>query len=171
MHKAVALYTVVDNVSADYDCAVRMLTKYKDSKNENVRTSVDALLEAINTNKTINTDMVGMMESLDKATKPEDIDQVAIAKMLANVKGMQKDAQQLTMVGAKLSTFGIVRTAGDGDDAKPVAFTITATQRATLLADVKELIAKKGQGQYTYVDGSAELLLNALTRQLPMSAR
>jgi hypothetical protein len=171
MHKAVALYTVVDSVSTDYDCAVRMLSKYKNSKNESVRASVDALLEAINTTKTINKDMVGMMEALDKATKPEDIDQIAIAKMLANVKGMQKDAQQLTMMGAKMSTFGIVRTTGEGDDAKPVAFTITAAQREALLADVKELIANKGQGQYTYVDGSAEILLDALTRQMPLSAK
>ena len=41
----------------------------------------------------INKNMVEIMESLDKATKPEDIDQIAIAKMLANVKGMQKDVQ------------------------------------------------------------------------------
>ena len=169
VHKAVALYTAVDNVSTDYDCAARILTNYKNSKNEGVRASVDALLEAINTTKAINEAMVGTMESVDKATKAQDIDQLAIAKMLANIKGMQKDVQQLAIAGAKLSTFGIVRTAGEGDDAKPIAFELTATQRATLLADVKELIAHKGQGQYTVVDGSAEILLKALTRQLPLT--
>lgn len=172
LHKTVDLYTVVQNVSDDYDCALSILEKYKDSKNESIRVSVDAYLTAIRTTKQLNTQLLEMMESLNKAEKPEDLDQVALAKMLANAKGLQKDVRTMAVLGAKMSTFAILRREGEGDDAKPVAFTITSRQRAQLLADVRELASglRKKKDSYTYVDGCAAILLSTLTMQLPTSA-
>jgi hypothetical protein len=171
LHKAVKLYTVAQTISDDYDCAATLLTKYKDSKNEYINASVDSLLMGIDATKNINAKLVGLIESLNEAKKPEAIDQTAIAKVLANAKGIQKDVRNLAMAGAKMSAFGVVRIEGNGDDAKPVAFTITAKQRATLVAEVQELAKKKGQGQDTYVDSCAEILLDTLTKPLPTFAQ
>jgi hypothetical protein len=128
-------------VSNNYDCAARVLTLYKNSRNESVRASVDSLLAAISTTKDINIGMVKSMELLNKAEKPDDIDLVAIAEMLANVKSMQKEV------------------------ANPIAFTITPTQRATLLTEVQELAKKNGQ--FTSVDACADILRGTLAKQLP----
>jgi hypothetical protein len=144
-----------------------MLEKYKDSKIESIGTSVVTLLVAINTTKEINAKLLSLMEAINKATKPEDIDQVEIAKLLGNVQAMQKDVRTMAMLGVKMSTFAIVQTEGEGDSAKPVAFTITPAQRATLLAEVQEL-AKK-QTINTYVDACADLLLGTLNRPLRTS--
>jgi hypothetical protein len=163
LHKTVELYTAVQTVSDDYDCAVAILTPYKDSKNDSIHLSVDSFLKAIQTTKEINADLVGMMESL-QATKAEDIDQQAIAKMLANVKGLQKDVSTLSMAAAKLSTFSIL-VQGD-EDTKPTAFSIPPRQRETLLADVRELKKKKDD---TYVDVCADILLSTLTKELRAS--
>jgi len=170
VHKTVELYTVVNTVSDDYDCAVSLLTPYKNSKNESVRNSVDSLLLAIKSTKEVNAVLIGMMESLKKATKPEDINQAEIAKTLADLKSMQKYVRGLTMAGVKMSTFGILRMEGTGDDVKPTAFTITATQRDMLLAETREFAKKKGKEE-TYVDLCAEILLTTLTLKLPMSAK
>jgi hypothetical protein len=86
MHKTVELYTTVNNVSDDYDCATSFLSAYKNSKNEYIRASVDSLLLAIKSSKEINAVLTSMMESLNKATKPEDINQAEIAKTLADAK-------------------------------------------------------------------------------------
>ncbi len=91
------------------------------------------------------------MDSLNKAKKAEDIDQVAIAKMLANVKSLQKDVNMLAMAAAKNSAFGIVRIDGDGDDAKPVAFTLSRQSNALpSWLNVRELARelKKKKGAY-----------------------
>jgi hypothetical protein len=172
LHKNVELYATVNTVSDDYDCAISILEKYKDSKNESIHESVESFLLAINTTKQINKDLMEVMESLNKAQKQEDIDQVAIAKMLGNVKSMQKDVRTLALAAAKMSTFGILRIEGGGDDAKPIAFLITSRQRTTLLADVRELASelKKKKDDYTYVDGCAAILLSTLTMQLQTSA-
>lgn len=162
LHKTVELYTAVQATSNDYDCAVALLTPYRQSKNGSISTSADSFLKAIQMTKEINADLVGMMESLNKATKAEDIDQQAIAKMLASLKGLQKDVRTMSMAAAKLSTFSIL-VQGD-QDTKPTAFSITATQRDTLLADVREL--KKKKGDDTYVDLCADILLNTLTKPL-----
>jgi hypothetical protein len=164
LHKTVELYTAVQTVSDDYDCAVSILVPYKASKNDSISTSVDSFLKAIQTTKEINADLVEMMESLNKATKMEDIDQQATAKMLGNVKSMQKDVRTLSMAAAKMSTFGILIQGNE--DTTPTAFSITAKQRETLLADVRELKKKKDD---TYVDVCADILLNTLTKQLRTS--
>src|SRR5438132_5395167 len=165
-HKTVNLYTTIQTVSDDYDCATAMLRKYKDSKDQFIAESVDSLLTAIDNTKTINADLVGMMELLNKARKPEDIDETAIAKTLANIKGLQQDVRTISLLAVKISAFSVVRIEGDGDDAKPTAFTITPKQRATLMAEVQELARNKGKSP-TYVDLCAEILLNTLTKQLP----
>jgi len=167
LHKLVTLYSASETVSDDYTCAASMLEKYKDSKIESIGTSVVTLLVAINTTKEINAKLLSLMEAINKATKPEDIDQVEIAKLLGNVQAMQKDVRTMAMLGVKMSTFAIVQTEGEGDSAKPVAFTITPAQRATLLAEVQEL-AKK-QTINTYVDACADLLLGTLNRPLRTS--
>jgi|GEM_PF-2737157 len=79
------------------------------------------------------------------------------------MKAAQKDVRTLVMLATKMSTFGIVQLQGEGDDVKPVAFTITEKQRATLLADVQALAKKKSN---TYVDVCAEILLKTLTMPL-----
>jgi hypothetical protein len=168
LHKTVELYAVANNVSDDYDCAVSLLAPYKDSKNESVRNSVDSLLLAIKSAKEINAVLIGMMEALNKATKPEDINQAEIAKTLADLKSMQKYVHGLTMAGVKMSTFSILRMEGTGDDVKPTAFTITATQRDTLLVETREFAKKKGKEE-TYLDLCTEILLTTLTLKLPMS--
>jgi hypothetical protein len=166
-HKTVEFYSVVQRVSDDYDCAARILSNYKDSKNESIHTSVDALLTDIQGTKDINAQLVALMESLNKATTAEDIDQVAIAKALATIKSAQGDAMTLAMGGAKMSTFGILAVQSNGYDAKPTAFTITAAQRGTLLADARDLAKVKSN---TYVDNCANILVSALTRELPTAA-
>jgi hypothetical protein len=172
LHKTVNLYTVVRAVSNDYDCAVAVLTNYKNSNNESIHQSVDSLLAAIDTTKKVNANVLEMLESVNKAKKPEDIDQVELAKMLADLKSLQKDAANLAMMGVKMSTFGILRLKENSENAKPIAFTITAKQRATLLADVRELLGNpnKKKGDYTYVDGCAAILMNTLLNPLPTSA-
>ena len=77
------------------------------------------------------------------------------------------------MMAVKMSTFGILRVEEGGEKAKPIAFTITAKQRARLLADVRELLGNpnKKKGDYTYVDGYAAILMNALLNPLPTSAQ
>ncbi len=169
LHKLVNMYKVAETVSDDYGCATLLLKNYKDSKVDTVAQSAQTLLEGIETTKDINAGLVGMMEALYKAEKPEDIDHIGIAKMLANVQGIQKDVRNLTMVGVKLSTFAILRTQGEGEDAKPAAFSITEKQRSTLLDESQELA--KRDGQYTYVDGCAEILLGTLKKQLPTSVQ
>ncbi len=169
MHKAVIRYTVVNTVTDDYKCAVAVLEPYKDSKNESIRASVEGLLGAIAMTKKVNALVLEMMESTEKAKKPEDIDQTTIAKGLADLTSLQKDIHKMAMVSVKLSTFGIVRLEGDDENAKPVAFTISPTQRATLLAEVRRLA--KNNGQNTYVDFCAEILLRTLTKQLPASVQ
>ena len=166
MHKTVELYTAVNNVSDDYDCATSLLTAYKDSKNESIRASVGSLLLAIKSSKEIDALLIGMMESLNKATKPEDINQAEIAKTLADMKSIQSYAHNLMMVGVKMSTFGILRMEGTGDDQKPTAFLITAAQRSTLLTETQELGRKKGKEQ-TYVDVCVDILLSTMNRKLP----
>jgi hypothetical protein len=165
LHKTVELYAAVQAASDDYDCAVSLLTPYKQSKNGSISTSVDSFLKAIQMTKEINTDLVGLMESLNKATKAEDIDEQAIAKMLATVKGLQKDVRTMSMAAAKLSTFSIL-VQGD-EDTKPTAFSITAKQREALLADVRGLKKKDD----TYVDLCADILLDTLTKQLRTSEK
>jgi len=108
-----------------------------------------------------------MMESLNKATKPEDIDQTQIAKALADLKSMQSDVRNLMMAAVKLSTFGIVRTEGTGDDQKPVAFLITAPQRKTLLEETRQLGVKSDKEETTYVDVCVYILTDTLTKNLP----
>jgi hypothetical protein len=170
LHKTVELYTAVQTVSDDYDCALAILTPYKDSKNDSISTSVDSFLKAIHMTKEINADFVEMIEALNKATKVEDIDQQAIAKTLANVKSLQKDVRSMSMLAAKMSTFGILVIKEEGDTATPIAFSITAKQRETLLGDVRGLRGlKKKKGEDTYVDLCAEILLNTLTKQLRTS--
>jgi hypothetical protein len=168
IHKTVELYTVLGNVSDDYTCAESLLAPFKDSKNEMIHGSVDALLTAIGITKQVNADLTSMIESLNKATKPEDIDQTAIGKTFATMKGVQKDVRQMTMLAVKLSTYGILAMEGKGDDTHPVAFTITEKQHAKLLAEVRELVKTKGQSG-TYVDVCAEILLTSLNLKLPMS--
>ena len=169
IHKSIELYSVLNNVSDDYDCAVSLLTPFKDSKNESIHTSVDSLLLAIQSTKQINTMLMGMMESLNKATKAEDIDQPEIAKTLADIKSMQKYVRTLTMAGVKMSTFGILHMDGTGDDVKPTAFIITGAERETLLSETREPAKKKGKEE-TYVDVCAEILLTTLNSKLPSAA-
>ena len=69
LHKTVNLYTVVRAVSNDYDCAVAILTNYKNSNNESTHQSVDSLLAAIDTTKKVNANVLEMMESVNKSKK------------------------------------------------------------------------------------------------------
>jgi hypothetical protein len=169
MHKSVELYTTAETVSDDYNCAVSLLTAYRDSRDEHTRESVNSFLLAIATTRDINVKLIGLMESVNKAQKAEDIDQVGIAKLLANVKVLQKEVAQMSMLAAKMSTTGIMRFEGDGDDAKPIAFTITAAQHGRLLTEIQELANAK-KGELTFVDGCAEIILDAVKKQLRTSA-
>jgi hypothetical protein len=166
VHKSVEFYAKANNVSDDYDCAASLLSSYKDSKNKPIHESVDTLLLAIQATKQINGDLITIMETLDKAKKVEDIDQQEIAKTLGNIKSMQKDIRNMAMAGVKMSTFGILRIDGTGDDAKPTAFTITATERQTLLSETRVLAKAKGKEE-SYIDLCADILLTILTSKLP----
>jgi hypothetical protein len=166
VHKSVEFYATANSVSDDYDCAASLLTPYKDSKNVSIQKSVDALLLVIQITKEINGNLIGMMETLNKAKKVEDIDQQEISKTLGNIKSMQKDVRTLAMAGVKMSTFGILHIDGTGDDAKPTAFTITATERQTLLSETKVLAKAKGKEE-SYIDLCADILLTMLTSKLP----
>ena len=165
-HKSVEFYATANNVSDDYDCAASLLTSYKDSKNESIHKSVDALLQAIQITKEINGNLITMMETLNKAKKAEDIDQQEIPKTLGNIKSLQKDVRTVAMLGVKMSTFGILHIDGTGDDAKPTAFTITATERQTLLSEARVLAKAKGKEE-SYIDLCADILLTILTSKLP----
>ncbi len=169
VHKFVEFYATANNVSDDYDCAASLLNPYKDSKNEPIHKSVDALLQAIQITREINGKLIGMMETLNKAKKVEDIDQQEIPKTLGNIKSLQKDVRTVAMLGVKISTFGILRIDGTGDDAKPTAFTITATERQTLLSETKALAKARGKEE-SYIDLCADILLTMLTSKLPSAA-
>jgi hypothetical protein len=166
LHKTVEFYTLVNKTKDDYSCAEMLLDPYKSSKNDMVHESANNLLLAVQNAQAMNAKLVEMVEAINKATKPEDIDEQEIGKDLANIRGAQHDGMMLIIASVKLSTFGILRVEGTGDDAKPTAFTITHVQRAKLLAEVKELAKKKSS---TYVDTCADILLRTLNRQLPMS--
>jgi hypothetical protein len=148
-HKSVEFYAKANSVSDDYDCVTFLLTAYKDSTNKPIHESVDTLLLAIQATKEINGNLITIMETLNKAKKVEDIDQQEIAKTLGNIKSMQKDIRNMAMAGVKMSTFGILHIDGTGDDAKPTAFTITATERQTLLSETRVLAKAKGKRKVT----------------------
>jgi hypothetical protein len=169
LHKSIEFYTTANSVSDDYDCAAFLLTPYKDSKNEAIHNSVDALLLAIQITKEININFTTMMESLNKVKKADDIDEQEIAKTFADIKTLQKTVRSLTMGGVKMSTFGILHIDGTGDDAKPTAFSITATERQTLLSETKALAKAKGKEE-SYIDLCADILLTMLTSTLPSAA-
>lgn len=166
LHKLVNMYTVAETASDDYSCATLLLKSYKDSKDDTVADSAQTLLKAIETSTMINTKLMGTMEALYKAEKSEDIDQVGIAKMLANIQSLQKDIRNLTMAGVKMSTFAILRIQGEDDNARPVAFTISEKQRAILVGEAQDLRAE-GKDQFSVVDGCAEILLTSLKQRLP----
>ena len=168
LHKLVNMYTIAEAASDDYSCAALLLKNYKDSKDDTVADSAQTLLKVIETSTQINTKLVGTMEALYKAEKSEEIDQVGIAKMLANVQSLQKDVRNLTMVGVKMSTFSVLRIQGEDDNARPVAFTISEKQRAALLGEAQELRAE-GKDQNSVVDGCADILISILKSQLPTS--
>jgi hypothetical protein len=145
--------------------AISLVTPCKDSHDESVHGSVDALLTAIHATQENNAELTKMVEQLNKGTKLEDFDQTAIGKTLAGVQSMQRDVMKLSMAAAKLSTFSILEMKGEGDDTQPVGFTITATQHAKLLTEVRELIKNKSS---TYVDNCADILLTTFLK-LPFS--
>jgi hypothetical protein len=165
LHDAVEMYTIANTVSDYYDCAANILKDYKNSENEHIRLSAAGLLEAIEMTKAMDARVLNMMESLYKATRAEDIDQPAVAKELGNMKSLQKDVHDLTMMAVKLSTFAIVRLEGEGENVKPVALAITKRERDTLLADVQELT--NNTGPETYIDICAEILIKTLNMPLP----
>jgi hypothetical protein len=169
LHKMVVRRTVANLVSDDYDCAARYLQPYKASKNKYVRDSVESLLAGIDTTKQINGHLLQEMEAVDRATKAEDIDQIAIAKRLGDLTSSQKDVRKIVMVAVKLSTFGILRVEGGDDNSRPVAFTITAKQRDGLLTDAQKLAKEKEQPE-NYVDVCAQFLVSTLKKQLPTLA-
>jgi hypothetical protein len=164
IHQMVSRYTAFQTAADDYTCATSILTKYKESPDGSIRGSVDNFLAVIGTTQELNGHLLAMLESIEKASKPEDINQEEIAKHLAAIKSLQKDVLGLAMMATKLSTFAILRGEGGDDNWKPVAFTITATQRTTLIAEAQRLIDK-----LTYVDGCVDILLGALRRQLPVA--
>jgi hypothetical protein len=106
VHKTVELYTILHNIEDAYTCAESLLKPFKDSKDDSVHTSVDTLLTAIQGTKDMNATLSSMIDALNKATKPEDIDQTEIGKTLATIKSAQHDVMNLMMAGAKMSTFG-----------------------------------------------------------------
>jgi hypothetical protein len=161
--KLVQLHSTAEAVIDRYNCAAAILKNYKGSGNEYIKQSAETLVITIETTKDINEKLIGMMDSLYAAQKPEDIDQVGIAKMLGNVKSIQKDVMQLSMEATKMSTFGIFRMDKAGEDAKPVAFSVTREQRATLRAEAQDLA--KNNGYSSYVDNCAKIILNDLARQ------
>jgi hypothetical protein len=67
------------------------------------------------------------------------------------------------------TTFGILHIDGAGDSAKPTAFTITATERQTLLAETR-VLAKSKRKVESYIDLCADILLTILTSKLPSAA-
>ena len=167
LHKMVELHTVLNNIDDAYTCADSLLTPFKDSKDESVHGSVDALLTAIYGTKENNAVLNAMTDSINKATKPEDIDEVKISKTLADIKSAQRDVMKLMMAGAKMSTFGILKMEGEGDDAKPTA---CANHRRT---DAQEWSPKLKNSRVRIFDlrgRCAAILLHALNQPLPMSS-
>src|ERR1700738_2437161 len=57
IHKTVELYTTIKNVSDDYTCAISLVTPFKDSRDESIHASVDALLTAIHATQDNNAEL------------------------------------------------------------------------------------------------------------------
>jgi hypothetical protein len=167
-HKAVEFYVAFNNASDDYDCAASLLKPYKVSKNESIGKSVDSLLLTIEATRKVNAVLIGIMESLNKATKPEDVNQAELAKTFADLKSLRETSHLQAMLAVKISTYGILRMEGAGDYVKPTAFTITGAQRDTLLTETRKLGRKNGKEE-TYVDLCVDILLATLTRELPVA--
>jgi hypothetical protein len=166
VHKQVELYTIVNNVSDDYDCAASILQPYAKSKNENISKSAETLLLAIQGIKDVNAHLIEMMETVNKATKAEDIDQTEIAKSLADMKSVQKYVRTLVTLGVRLSIFSILQGEGGDNNWKATAFTITDAQRKVALGDASEL-AKGRSKEETVVDLCADFLVKMLNCPLP----
>ncbi len=166
MRKAINFYGAVQAMSDDYDCAAEILTPFKDSGDETIRNSAKAILGAIDSSKVVNSRLIGVMESVDKAKVPDDIDAVAIAKTLDESKSIQGDAMALTLAGTRMSTFGILSL--NQSNSVSIAFTITSRQKGVLLAKVHDLEIKSS-GHKTYVDACADIMLAVLLKHLPTS--
>lgn len=170
--KLVNFYAIAQTVTDDYDCALMILQSYKESKDNDIAKEAEDLIKGINYRKLLSAKLVSELDAVIKAKRPVEIDETAVAKSVADLKGAEKDVNKLIAFEVKGSTFGIIRVVGDEDDAKPVAFTITEKQRATLLREAQELRDEGGfhKSVYSYVDICAEVLLTTLKQHLPTAA-
>lgn len=167
VQKLVELHSTAEAVADRYNCAVSILRNFKDSKNEYIKESAETLLKALETTKNSNEKLVGMLDSIYDAKRPQDIDQAGIVKTLGKVKSIQQDMAGLSMTGTQESTFAIFKMERTGVDTRPIAFSITHDQRSTQRAEAESLA--KNDGFNSYVDDCAEIILDDLAQGLPES--
>jgi len=148
------------------------LQSYKESKDKEIARDAGDLVQSTGSRKLLNAKLVSELDAVLKARRPEEIDEPGLAKSIADLQGTEKELNKLIALQCGSSTFDIIRVEGDGEDAKPVAFTITEKQRATLLREAQELRAEGGlhKTEYSAVDVCAEMLLTTLKKHLPTSA-
>lgn len=168
--KAATRNTIARGLTRYYDCAAKFVEPYRDSKNKNVRESVDAILSGIAKSNEVNGQVLEELQQIDKTPSSEEVDPRAM-KRLVDLTKVEDNARTLIMGGVKLSTYGLVRERSTAEETIPIAFTITAKQHETLLAETKELAKKKNIHDVdNLIDKCAEILRMTLTQQLPFAS-
>lgn len=154
IHKEVEFYSALHDVEDDYSCAESLLRPFSASKNPSIQESSSSILFG--------------MELIKKAANVEELNQLEIGKRLADLKSLQKDARTLVMLGVRASAFSVLKYEGQGEDSKPIAFTINQNQHARVMSDLKEILPRKGKSE-TYIDLCITSLNKILSTQLPFA--
>lgn len=165
--KAQLRNTLATGLERFYDCAIKNVEPYRESKNPAVHESANGLLTAMQSSKDVNRNVLVELQQLDKVQSKEEIDPEA-AKRLDDLAAQENDARTAIQAGVKVSTFAIMKLKDASDpQSEPVAFLINAKQHDDLLAQAKELKQKKTEDP-SFIDDCAQILLSALNEKLPL---
>jgi hypothetical protein len=167
--KAADRNKIAKGLAKYFDCATRMVTPYRESKNKRVQESVESILSGIKKTTDVNAQVLEALAIVDTAPSADKVDP-ATMKKLSDLTKDEDNARALIMGGVKMSTFAITKEKIVDEDTEPYAFSITAKQRDSLLADARELAKRPNpSAPKNYIDGCAEILLTTLNRKLPIS--
>jgi len=148
-----------------YECASKHIAPYKESKNKYVRDSAEAFVNGIRTSTEVNRRVIEELEAIDKVATSDQVDPEA-TKRLVDLTTVEDKARAMITGAVKMSTFALVQLKPNDQQAEPVAFTITSTQRDALLHEIEEF-RKQGTEAASFLGSCVTILLNTLNQKLP----
>ena len=164
--KAELRNTIASGLTKFYDCGMKYVEPYRESKNPAVHESANGLLTAMQTSREVNRSVLNELQQIDKVQSQEDIDPEA-AKRMDDLSSQENDARTAIQAGVKVSTFSITKLKNPEDpQSDPVSFLINAKQRDDLLAEVKSFTKSKSE-EPTYIDACVQILDSVLSKKLP----